>query len=42
MLLDHSVAFEGVAVQAELVRRGEVSARELVELCSTDRALDPS
>lgn len=31
MLLDHSVAFEGVAAQAELVRRGEVSARELVE-----------
>ena len=26
------VAFEGVAGQAELVRRGELSARELVEL----------
>ena len=36
------LAFAGVAVQAELVRRGEVSSRELVEL-ALDRiaALDP-
>jgi amidase len=31
MLAEHEVAFEGVAAQAELVRRGEVSSRELVE-----------
>jgi len=31
-VLDHEIAFAGVAGQAELVRRGEVSARELVEL----------
>ena len=31
-MLDDDVAFEGVAAQAELVRRGEASARELVEL----------
>jgi amidase len=31
-VLQHDVAFEGVAAQAELVRRGEASARELVEL----------
>jgi amidase len=31
-VVDHSVAFEGVAAQAALVRRGEVSARELVEM----------
>ena len=31
-MVDHNVAFEGMAAQAELVRRGEVSARELVEL----------
>ena len=30
-MLDSDVAFAGVAAQAELVRRGEVSARELVE-----------
>jgi amidase len=30
--LEYDVAFEGVAAQAELVRRGDVSARELVEL----------
>jgi amidase len=30
-VLDEDVAFAGVAGQAELVRRGEVSARELVE-----------
>jgi amidase len=31
-VLDYDVAFDGVAAQAELVRRGEVSARELAEL----------
>jgi amidase len=31
-VLDEDVAFAGVAGQADLVRRGEVSARELVEL----------
>jgi amidase len=31
-VLEHDVAFDGVAAQAELVRRGEASARELVEL----------
>ena len=31
-MLDAEVAFAGVAGQADLVRRGEVSARELVEL----------
>jgi amidase len=31
-VLEFDVAFEGVAAQAELVRRGEASARELVEL----------
>jgi len=31
-VLNDEVAFAGVAGQAELVRRGEVSARELVEL----------
>ncbi len=31
-MLDYDVAFEGVAAQAELVRRGGASARELVEL----------
>jgi amidase len=31
-VLEYDVAFEGVAAQAERVRRGEVSARELVEL----------
>jgi amidase len=31
-VLDSDVAFAGVASQAELVRRGEVSSRELVEL----------
>ena len=31
-MLESDVAFEGVAAQAELVRRGEASARELVEL----------
>ena len=31
-MLEHEVAFEGVAAQADLVRRGEASARELVEL----------
>jgi amidase len=31
-MLDEEMAFAGVAGQAELVRRGEVSARELVEL----------
>ena len=31
-VLDDDVAFAGVAGQADLVRRGEVSARELVEL----------
>ena len=31
-VLDESVAFAGVGGQADLVRRGEVSARELVEL----------
>src|SRR3954452_5770521 len=31
-MLEHDVAFEGMAAQAELVRRGGVSARELVGL----------
>src|SRR3954454_13613146 len=31
-MLQHDVAFEGMCVQAELVRRGDVSARELVAL----------
>lgn len=31
-MLEYDVAFEGVAGQAELVRRGEASARELVQL----------
>src|SRR3954449_4407289 len=31
-MLEHDVAFEGMAAQAELVRRGGVSARELVAL----------
>jgi amidase len=31
-MLQHDVAFEGLAAQAELVRRGDVSARELVAL----------
>jgi amidase len=31
-VLDHDVAFDGVAAQAELVQLGEVSARELVEV----------
>ena len=31
-MLQHDVAFEGMAAQAELVRRGDVSARELVAL----------
>ena len=31
-MLDDEVAFAGVAGQAELIQRGEVSARELVEL----------
>ena len=31
-MLDQDLAFSGVAGQAELLRRGEVSARELVEL----------
>ena len=31
-MLDEEVAFAGVAGQVELVRRGDVSARELVEL----------
>src|SRR4051794_14172288 len=41
-MLDVDLAFAGVASQADLVRRGEVSARELVEL-SLRRiaALDP-
>jgi amidase len=40
--MDESLAFEGVARQAELIRGGEVSSRELVELYLTriDR-LDP-
>ena len=34
-MLDEDVAFAGVAAQARLVRKGEVSARELVDLALT-------
>ncbi len=41
-MLDEDVAFAGVSGQVELVRRGEVSARELVELALSRIArLDP-
>src|SRR4051794_5746462 len=41
-MLDVDVAFAGVASQADLVRRGEVSSRELVELALRRiAALDP-
>jgi len=41
-VLDADLAFAGVARQAELVRRGEVSARELTELAlARIAALDP-
>src|SRR4051794_41340492 len=41
-MLDVDIAFAGVAAQADLVRRGEVSSRELIELALRRiAALDP-